>query len=81
MSRPMLIPLNLKLQLFYVFVLILYLKFISNTIDINGAELQYLADHLTLEECRKLVAAAHFKTYEVPNALDQAGNVIFGNIW
>nr|CAI5866856.1 unnamed protein product [Callosobruchus analis] len=42
------------------------------TIDINAVELQYLADHLTEEECRRLVAAAHFKTYEVPNPLDQA---------
>ncbi|VEN36582.1 unnamed protein product [Callosobruchus maculatus] len=42
------------------------------TIDINAVELQYLADHLTEEECRRLVAAAHFKSYEVPNPLDQA---------
>lgn len=48
------------------------LNYISSTIDINAGELQYIADHLTLEECRTLVAAAHFKSYEKPNALDQA---------
>ncbi|XP_045463443.1 uncharacterized protein LOC123673066 [Harmonia axyridis] len=42
------------------------------TIDINIPELHYLADHLTSEECRKLVAAAHFKNYELPNALSEA---------
>lgn len=45
------------------------------TIDINASELQYLADHLTPEECRRLVAAAHFQSFEEPNALDQAGTL------
>lgn len=43
------------------------------TIDINLSEFEYLADHLHFEECRRLVAALHFKGYEQPNALDQAG--------
>ncbi|KAF7286821.1 hypothetical protein GWI33_003878 [Rhynchophorus ferrugineus] len=42
------------------------------TIDLNAVELQYLADHLTPEECRRLVAAAHFHSFDPPNALDQA---------
>ncbi|XP_076258940.1 uncharacterized protein LOC143195534 [Rhynchophorus ferrugineus] len=42
------------------------------TIDLNSVELQYLADHLTPEECRRLVAAAHFHSFDPPNALDQA---------
>ncbi|XP_050298582.1 uncharacterized protein LOC126737645 isoform X2 [Anthonomus grandis grandis] len=50
----------------------LMIKNTTATIDINSAELQYLADHLTTEECRRLVAAAHFQAYEQPNALDQA---------
>ncbi|KAJ8935100.1 hypothetical protein NQ314_012996, partial [Rhamnusium bicolor] len=47
---------------------------------LNVAELQYLADHLTPEECRRLIAAAHFKTYEAPNALDQAERKISKDI-
>lgn len=45
----------------------------SATVDVNLSELEYLADHLHSEECRRLVAALHFKGYEKPNALDQAG--------
>ncbi|XP_066137844.1 uncharacterized protein [Euwallacea fornicatus] len=56
-----------------VLIFVLSLNFCYNTIDLNAAELQYLADHLTPEECRKLVAAAHFQGFDQPNALDQAG--------
>lgn len=49
------------------------IKNIWCTIDLNAAELQYLADHLTREECRQLVAAAHLKGYEESNILDQVG--------
>ncbi|KAK9877818.1 hypothetical protein WA026_020053 [Henosepilachna vigintioctopunctata] len=42
------------------------------TIDINSSELKYLSDHLTSEECRKLVAAAHFNSYDLPTALSEA---------
>ncbi|XP_074025827.1 uncharacterized protein [Leptinotarsa decemlineata] len=45
---------------------------VYTTTDLNSAELQYLADHLTSEECRRLIAAAHFETYQEPNSLDQA---------
>ncbi|XP_066137845.1 uncharacterized protein [Euwallacea fornicatus] len=55
-----------------VLIFVLSLNFCYNTIDLNAAELQYLADHLTPEECRKLVAAAHFQGFDQPNALDQA---------
>ncbi|KAL3276007.1 hypothetical protein HHI36_020738 [Cryptolaemus montrouzieri] len=44
----------------------------SATIDINVPELEYLANHLTLDECRKLIAAAHFTNFELPNALSEA---------
>ncbi|KYB25994.1 hypothetical protein TcasGA2_TC034023 [Tribolium castaneum] len=42
------------------------------TLDLNFAELKYLSDHLLPEECRRLVAAAHFKSYMLPNELWQA---------
>lgn len=56
-----------------VFIIIFNFISVNPTIDLNAGVLQYLADHLTPEECRTLVAAAHFKSYERPNALDQAG--------
>ncbi|KAJ3655503.1 hypothetical protein Zmor_014631 [Zophobas morio] len=46
------------------------------TIDLNFAELEYLASHLLPEECRRLVAAAHFKAYMMPNAVGQAAQAI-----
>ena len=52
----------------------LVLKVSWATIDLNMAELQHFADHLTTEECRRFVAAIHFNSFEQPNALDQAGN-------
>lgn len=48
-------------------------RVVFSTIDLNLSELEYLADHLHPEECRKLTASLHFKSYMEPNALDQAG--------
>ncbi|XP_044766759.1 uncharacterized protein LOC123322805 [Coccinella septempunctata] len=62
-----------KISSCFIVTFIQLCKYLSNaTIDINIPELHYLADHLTSEECRKLVAAAHFKNYELPNALSEA---------
>ncbi|XP_015109798.1 uncharacterized protein LOC107036372 [Diachasma alloeum] len=41
-------------------------KSVFCTIDINLSELEYLAAHLDPFECRRLVAALHYKTYELP---------------
>ncbi|KAF2894508.1 hypothetical protein ILUMI_11669 [Ignelater luminosus] len=54
------------------FLILLHFQFIFCTVDLNLPELQYLADHLRPDECRFLVAALHFKSYEQPNALEQA---------
>lgn len=53
-------------------VILFILCSINATIDVNIAELRYLADHLTPLECRRLVAALHFKSFNIPNSLDQA---------
>ncbi|CAH0564152.1 unnamed protein product [Brassicogethes aeneus] len=45
---------------------------VYTTIDLNESELIYLANHLSIEECRKLVAYAHYKSFDLPNELDQA---------
>ncbi|XP_022916544.1 uncharacterized protein [Onthophagus taurus] len=42
------------------------------TVDVNLPELQYLADHLDPKECRKLVAALHFHSYDLPNNIEEA---------
>lgn len=54
-------------------MLIFFPANIFATIDLNFAELEYLSDHLLPEECRRLVAAAHFQSYNEPNFLPQAG--------
>lgn len=47
------------------------------TIDVNLSELEYLAAHLELSECRRLVAALHYDGYELPKSLDGAGKYVF----
>ncbi|KAL1494331.1 hypothetical protein ABEB36_009946 [Hypothenemus hampei] len=59
-------------KMLQIFIVSFSFTLIEATIDLNSGELQYLADHLTLEECRRLIAAAHFKNYDEPIALDQA---------
>lgn len=63
----------ISIILFTVSLYVYHLKNVSPTIDMNAAQLQYLTDHLTLEECRTLVAGAILDNYEKPNVLDQAG--------
>uniref|UniRef100_A0A6P7GVZ1 Uncharacterized protein LOC114341402 n=1 Tax=Diabrotica virgifera virgifera TaxID=50390 RepID=A0A6P7GVZ1_DIAVI len=60
------------MTLLFTLLLVSIFKNVIPTIDLNAAELQYLADHLTKEECRKLIAAAHFHSYEEPAVLGQA---------
>ncbi|CAB0028556.1 unnamed protein product [Trichogramma brassicae] len=49
----------------------------SGTIDLNLQELEYLAAHLRAKECRLLVAALHFNSYELPKQLSEAGEALF----
>ncbi|XP_076683639.1 uncharacterized protein LOC143376602 [Andrena cerasifolii] len=42
------------------------------TIDVNVNELEYLAARLNPFECRHLIAALHYTTYELPNSLAAA---------
>lgn len=54
------------------------LSYLSDcTVDINLSEFEYLADHLTPEECRKLVALLHYHTFDVPKQLAAAGLLNF----
>ncbi|KOX77510.1 Facilitated trehalose transporter Tret1 [Melipona quadrifasciata] len=45
---------------------------VLGTIDVNLNELQYLAARLNPFECRRLIAALHYTTYELPSNLADA---------
>lgn len=49
---------------------------VLGTIDVNLNELQYLAARLNPFECRRLIAALHYTTYELPSNLADAGKPI-----
>lgn len=46
---------------------------IRGTIDVNLSELEYLAARLDPSECRRLIAALHYTTYDLPRSLAAAG--------
>lgn len=48
---------------------------ISCTIDINLSELEYIASHLDPFECRRLVAALHYSSQDLPKSLSGAGTL------
>ncbi|XP_011310291.1 uncharacterized protein [Fopius arisanus] len=50
------------------------------TIDINLSELEYLAAHLDSFECRRLIAAMHYKTYDLPQLIAGAERKIDGDV-
>ncbi|XP_043524351.1 uncharacterized protein LOC122536227 [Frieseomelitta varia] len=45
---------------------------VLGTIDVNLNELQYLAARLNPFECRRLIAALHYTSYELPSNLADA---------
>lgn len=61
-------------------ITISFLRSAKTTIDMNVAELQYIANHLHSEECRKLCAYIHFKSFEPPLDANQAENNVPRNI-
>lgn len=42
---------------------------ISSTIDVNLSQLEYLASHMDEFECRRLIAALHYTTYDLPQSM------------
>ncbi|XP_015596562.2 uncharacterized protein LOC107268365 [Cephus cinctus] len=57
-----------------IFLFVLQNKFhlILCTIDINLSELEYVAARLDSNECRRLIAALHYTTYELPQSMEAA---------
>ncbi|XP_034937326.1 uncharacterized protein [Chelonus insularis] len=45
---------------------------VFSTIDVNIGELQYLAIHLDPYECRRLIAALHYTSYDLPKDISGA---------
>ncbi|XP_016841341.1 uncharacterized protein LOC103317854 [Nasonia vitripennis] len=50
------------------------------TIDVNLAELEYLSARLDPHECRRLVAALHYDSYELPESLAGAEHEVSDDI-
>ncbi|XP_076385431.1 uncharacterized protein LOC100878042 isoform X1 [Megachile rotundata] len=51
------------------YIIVLSRCTVFGTIDINLNELKYLAAKLTHFECRRLIAALHYTTHELPNTI------------
>ncbi|XP_048478175.1 uncharacterized protein LOC125488769 [Plutella xylostella] len=55
-----------------ILLLFTLISLTKTTIDMNIPEFQFLANHLTPQECRQLVASLHFVSHELPEALIEA---------
>ena len=59
--------------------MVLYCQFLMHanaTIDVNLSELEYLAAHLSEEDCRQLIAALHIQSYQLqPQILEETGKM------
>lgn len=58
-----------------IYLAIGYVK-VHGTIDVNLSELEYLAARLDPFECRRLIAALHYTTYNLPQNLAAAGKIL-----
>lgn len=52
------------------FLILCFIISVTCTVDLNIHQLQYVADHLEMKECRKLVAALQQDTYELKKLSD-----------
>lgn len=57
------------ISLFFVFSLVISAK---GTVDLNIHQLQMVADHLKIKECKKLVNALHQNTFELKQDIEQS---------
>lgn len=63
---------NIKCLLVFLNVI----RVLQCTIDMKVTHFQYIANHLTIDDCRRLVASLHFLSYELPESLEDAQKVI-----
>lgn len=57
-----------------LFSLVYTIQVVLATIDLTLPELEHLANHLTTDECHKLVAALHFDSFKINQAVENAEN-------
>lgn len=50
----------------WIFITFIILKIIKATIDLKTEDFEFLSDRLSLADCRRLVAALHGETFEMP---------------
>lgn len=53
-----------------VLFVLFYIPTVICTVDLNVQHLQFVADHLETDECKKLVTALHEKTFELQRTLN-----------
>ncbi|XP_011057269.1 PREDICTED: uncharacterized protein LOC105147743 [Acromyrmex echinatior] len=58
--------------IYVIIIVIIFVLRIRGTIDVNLSELEYLAARLSPVECRRLIAALHYTTYDLPSSLAEA---------
>ncbi|XP_018346905.1 PREDICTED: uncharacterized protein LOC108751301 isoform X1 [Trachymyrmex septentrionalis] len=58
--------------IYVVIIAIIFVLRIHGTIDVNLSELEYLAARLSPVECRRLIAALHYTSYDLPSSLAEA---------
>jgi hypothetical protein len=63
-----------------LFAVVVVIGGVWATIDLNLQQLEYVADHLTKSDCRKLVAALHDPTFFLENNIDAAERKIPNDI-
>lgn len=56
----------------FVFCIVFFVPIVSCTVDLKVQHLQFVADHLQMEECKKLVSALHQKTFEIIEPLNES---------
>lgn len=65
------------MKIYLLFLEILYFtNLTSSTIDLTLPEFQYLANHLTKDECHKLITLLHFDSFDPIKNVENAENAI-----
>lgn len=60
----------------YLAVILLLVKCSVTTINVNLAQYEYLANHMTTDECYRLIASLQMRTYKLNKNFDEAVNDI-----
>jgi len=67
------VPVTYRTLFLYIWTLLFLCKGITCTVDLNVHELQFVSDHLTVSECRKLSESLHMQHYRLEHAVSGEG--------